>query len=365
MNSRQRLLAALSGEETDRLPMLEIAIWPETRERWISEGLPAHIDPVDYFGLDKVSVMPMDGSLRLPSETRWEDDLHYTVTDGNGVTRRYKKDLPNALQFVTAQVTCPDSWNSARSHLVPDLSRFELVDRDFCWGHRQAFTVKEQYAKAKAEDIFTVYSPTEPCWFFLTLLGEEESLCTIAADPDFAEQIMSDYADFNLAMLELVYNAGYRFDALWVFSDLCYKNGLLFSPDFFRQRVAPYQKKIFDRAKEMGMKIIYHSDGNVCDLIPLLIETGVQCMQPLEVRAGNDIRDYLAAYPGKLSYIGNINADAMAKGREAIEREISAKIPAAKASRRYIFHSDHSVPPTVSFENYRYVVEMARKYGAE
>ena len=355
-------MATLNGEESDRMPLMEIGFWPETRNRWISEGLPENISPEDYFSLDKVSILPIDSSLGLASRTIQEDELHYTVSDGNGVTSRFKKDLANAAQFVSSVVTDPASWEKYRSRLEPNLFRFEAYNKDFAWGHLLPYTVKEQYEKAKAEDVFTVYNPMEPCWYFLSLLGEEEALCAMALDPGFAEQVISDYTCFNLDMMDILYNAGYRFDALWVFSDLCYKNGMLFSPDFFRQHVAPYQKKFFGRAKELGMKIIYHSDGYVGDLIPLLIDTGVESMQPLEARAGNDVRDYLKKFSGKLSLIGNISSDALAAGKEAIYNEINAKIPAVKDSRRYIFHSDHSIPPTVSFENYSYALELARSF---
>ena len=327
MNSRQRILAALNGEESDRLPMMEIGIWPETRKRWISEGMPVNTSPEDYFGLDKLAVFIINTSPGLPSEA----------------------------------VTDPASWEKYRACLVPNLSRFETFNYDFVWGQLLPFTVKERYEQAKRESLFTVYSPVEPCWFFLGLLmGEEEALYTMALNPEFVEQVISDYTQFNLDMMDIIYTAGYRFDALWVFSDLCYKNGMLFSPDFFRRHVAPYQKKMFGRAKELGMKIIYHCDGYVGGLLPLLIDTGVDCMQPLEARAGNDVRDYLGKYPGKLSFIGNINADALAAGKEAIYAEINAKIPAVKNSRRYIFHSDHSIPPAVSLENYRYALELVR-----
>jgi uroporphyrinogen decarboxylase len=148
-----------------------------------------------------------------------------------------------------------------------------------------------------------------------------------------------------------------------VFSDLTYKNGLLFSPKFYQKSVLPYQAKFFGRAKEMGMKIIFHSDGYVGDLIPLLSEAGVDCIQPLEVRAGNDMREYMNMYPGRFSYMGNINADALTAGKDVIYNEISGKIPAVKDSRRYIYHSDHSIPDTVSLDNFKYALELVKELG--
>ena len=69
------------------------------------------------------------------------------------------------------------------------------------------------------------------------------------------------------------------------------------------------QKKLFDLGKENGMKIIYHCDGYVGELLPMLIDAGIDCIQPLEVRAGNDVRTYIEKYPDAISYIGNINMD--------------------------------------------------------
>jgi uroporphyrinogen decarboxylase len=50
--------------------------------------------------------------------------------------------------------------------------------------------------------------------------------------------------------------------------------------------------------------------------------------------------------------------------REDVEEEISAKVPVAKAGGGYIYHSDHSVPHSVSFENYCYAMELIKRYGS-
>jgi uroporphyrinogen decarboxylase len=47
----------------------------------------------------------------------------------------------------------------------------------------------------------------------------------------------------------------------------------------------------------------------------------------------------------------------------AAEREIAGKITAAKVGGGYIYHSDHSIPNDVSFEQYCRVLELVRKYG--
>jgi len=49
--------------------------------------------------------------------------------------------------------------------------------------------------------------------------------------------------------------------------------------------------------------------------------------------------------------------------KEEIEREVRSKVLTAKEGGGYIFHSDHSIPPTVSWKNYQYAVKIANEYG--
>jgi uroporphyrinogen-III decarboxylase len=49
--------------------------------------------------------------------------------------------------------------------------------------------------------------------------------------------------------------------------------------------------------------------------------------------------------------------------RDAIEAEVRGKLDAGMAKKRYIYHSDHSVPPQVSLDTYRFVVDLLDKHG--
>jgi len=49
--------------------------------------------------------------------------------------------------------------------------------------------------------------------------------------------------------------------------------------------------------------------------------------------------------------------------KKDVEEEVVSKLEVAKQGGGYIFHSDHSVPPTVSWENYCYAVELVKKHG--
>ncbi len=110
--------------------------------------------------------------------------------------------------------------------------------------------------------------------------------------------------------------------------------------------------------------MIYHGDGNNNETIPELIESGIDCLQPLEVKAGMGVRELKRDYGDKLSFMGNIDARLMqANDREGLEREIADKLTVAKIGGGYVYHSDHSVPPGIDLETYKFVLECVDEYG--
>jgi len=112
------------------------------------------------------------------------------------------------------------------------------------------------------------------------------------------------------------------------------------------------------------MKFIYHTDGDVRPLIPSLIDTGADCLQPLEAKAGMDIRELVPQYGDRLSFFGNIDMTvANTNDRERVEHEVRSKLEAGMSTSGYLYHSDHSVPPGGSWETYQFIVELVERHG--
>lgn len=143
------------------------------------------------------------------------------------------------------------------------------------------------------------------------------------------------------------------------------KSGPLFSPRCYRELLQPAHRLICDFAKEHDLPVIYHTDGDIRPLIDDLLEAGIRALQPLEAKAGLDVRELKKQYGDRLVLFGNIDIRVMSSGdRSAIEEEVRSKLEVAAPDGGYIYHSDHSVPPTVSLEDYRFTLEMVKKYGS-
>lgn len=126
----------------------------------------------------------------------------------------------------------------------------------------------------------------------------------------------------------------------------------------------PQHKRIADWAHANGLKMIYHTDGNVNGVMDLYVEAGFDSLQPLESKAGMDIRRLVPDYSDQLTLFGNIDVMKMlTNDLELIEEEIVSKFTAMKPTNAYIYHSDHSVPPQVSLQTYHAIIEMVNRHG--
>ena len=356
MKSRQRLQTVLARDIPDRVPLVDISFWPQTLERWHEEGLPADVTPDDYFSLDRIGSFTFDGSLGLPAEVVEENEQWRVRRDANGLL--IKEWLDWHISYsppvrLDCQVKTRDDWHQVKGRLQ--------VQADRIGAQRQ-----QAYQEWREQDRFVVVSPVEPMWFLIEqLTGFEIGLPLLAEQPDLATDILQTYTDFILGMCQLCVDQGMVFDGLWFFSDLCYRNGMLFSPKMYEQLLRPCHQRIKAWCRQQDIPLLLHCDGDVREFIPLLMEVGFDAIQPLEARCGNDVRELKRLYGNDLVFFGNISTDVMANGSDAeIEEEVATKITAARQGGGYIYHCDHSIPPTVSFERYTRVMDLVREYGS-
>jgi uroporphyrinogen decarboxylase len=196
------------------------------------------------------------------------------------------------------------------------------------------------------------------------LVEPTRTLMAMIEDPDWVADMFLTDAQLCADMTEEMIARGFHFDAGWIFDDLGYKHKGFFSPAAYRELLWPAHKLICDCCHSHGLAMLLHSCGYVTEFVPLFIEAGFDCLQPLEVKAGNDLLALKRQYGDRLAFMGGIDVRAMADpDPTVIEREIATKVPAAKEGGGYIFHSDHSVPDNVSFAQYQRVMELVGQYG--
>jgi uroporphyrinogen decarboxylase len=106
-----------------------------------------------------------------------------------------------------------------------------------------------------------------------------------------------------------------------------------------------------------------HSCGDVRPFVPELIEIGVDILNPIEVKAGMDPVALKRQYGRTLAFHGGLNA-ALYPQPEKLYAEMRKVVPEMKKGGGYVISTDHSVPDSVSLEDFRRFVALSKELAA-
>ncbi len=350
MTSQERIRYALGHKEPDQVPIYD-SPWKTTVSNWKKEGLPDSVPVEEYFGYEMV-LIGFDCTPRFPVKTLEKSDKFIIQTTPMGGINKNFRDYSSTPELIDRPIKEKRDWPPIKERLYPDYSRVDWVS---------AFRT---YQIAESEGKFIACIDG---WGYDILQGyfrSDQLLMAMVTDPDWIKDMILNLANLWMKMMEMMIEKGLKFDGAFFCNDMGYRNGLLFSPETYRRTHKEADEMVYSFCHEHNMPTILHSCGRVKEIIPDLIEVGLDCLQPLEVKAGMDVRELKEKYGDKLSFMGGIDVRAMADpDPNVIEEEIRSKFEVAKKGGGYIYHSDHSIPNNVSFKQYQRVMELVRKYG--
>ena len=351
LTERERILRTYKRQEVDRIPMLDTA-WGGTIRRWQNEGMPQNVWWEDHFGFDHVVRVKPDNSPRFEAKILETTDRYRIQTTPWGVTRKVFNELDSTPENLHYYYDSSEKWEEAKAAmLTPHEDRIP-------WD-----LLKENYPKWKAEGRFMQLV----IWFGFDvahshMIGTENVLIGMLDEPEWLSDVFETYLNTSLELCQKILDAGYQFDGILWYDDMGYKNTPFFSPQLYRELLKPYHKKAVEWAHERGMVAELHSCGFIEPLLPDIVETGVDMLNPLEIKAGMDPFRLKSLYGDKLGFHGGINAQ-LWDDFDLVKAEMERIIPAMMEGGGYIFASDHSIPNSVSFENMTKIVELARELG--
>lgn len=351
MTTLERMTRMYNHQQADRIPVTD-SPWSATIERWQREGMPKDVSYVDFFGLDHIAHIGVDNSPRYPERIVEQTDDYVINTTKWGATLKNWKHIASTPEFMEFTIISPDTWREAKARMTPSDDR---IPWDALKTHYKTWRERGDWIEAGLWFGFDVTHS----W----AVGTERVLIALLDNPEWCLDMFNHFLDVDIALLDRVWDAGYTFDCVNWPDDMGYKHNQFFSRRTYRKLLKPVHKRAVDWAHAKGVKVRLHSCGDVNPFIPELIDIGVDGLNPLEVKAGMDPIQIKQTYGDDLLLHGGINA-VLWDDKEQIEAEMRRVIPVVKEKGGYIFSSDHSVPSSVSLENFRYIVDLAKVLGA-
>lgn len=351
MTGRERILTTLTGGIPDKVGKSE-SPWAETIVRWRQEGLAEDADMADVLDMDILNMGGIDMSLRLPVEVFEDTDSYRLYRDANGVTRKdFKRESGHTPYWIDHVVRTRADWMKYRDRLEPTPER--VTD-----------AARKAYEHGRSRERFICLNTCEAYELAWPVFGQVGIFTLMMDDPELIADVFEVYTDLIIGMGRVALEAGLDFDGCFFYGDLGYRNATLFSPRLYEQLLMPQHARMCAFFNDLNKPVVLHSCGRIQELIPQFIEAGFAAIQPLEAKAGQDVRELKPLYGDQITFFGNMDIRKLSGSKQDVEEEVVSKLLVAKEGGRYIFHSDHSVPPTVSFDNYLYALELLEKHGS-
>ncbi|MHB0878988.1 MAG: uroporphyrinogen decarboxylase family protein, partial [Anaerolineae bacterium] len=354
MNKAQRVLAALSREEPDCVPLYDLVD---------NSAVIAHYAGTALTLENAGEVIPLALSRMLDTTRVWLPAAPGRRVDGRGFTHERGDwwnewqvgkpfhDMESLRAFVGRDIERAQSHHldGARDHLDD-----RLGDR-LRWKEHFLGTVIP--ASTAAEALTAAYIDVGLDWF--VLLGAE--------DPALTRRWVDALHALTMQHLQAEGDVRQVSPVAWVFADMAFKERLMFSPAYLREngvfrRIAEFCALYHDR----GLKVIFHSDGYIRPIVPDLIEAGVDALAPIETSAGLDLGDLKAAFGRRVAFVGGIDMPEVLRygSVDDVRRAVLRALHVAGPGGGFVLGSSseelyEALPP----QNVIAMVETARECG--
>ncbi len=399
MNSRERVLRAIHHQPADRVPIdlggtrqsgiaastyhrlkQMLGIDTPTRVYDVYQMLAEVERPIlERFGADVIGLNRRDVAFGIVNR----DFKPWTMFDGTPVQ------VPGGFQPVTEHdgslVLLRDDQPIAR--MPKDGFYFDRVEKFPGAAHvdldgyeaPRLSDLDMQHYRAQAEALyqntdFAIVAPLGPPYELFYGLGTgdfEMWMITLASEPDYVSRLYEKLVDAWLDNLRRFVDAvGDRVHILQVNDDFGTQHSLFLSVEMYRRQIMPYYQRGLDWIHQhTDMKVLLHSDGAIFPLIPSLIETGFDILNPVQtsatgmdpVRLKEGCRGRMAFWGGSLDCQKTLPYGSV----DEVRQEVQAHLEVFAPGGGYVFAPVHNIQAGVPPENVIAMYDTARRFPME
>ncbi|MCX7933671.1 MAG: uroporphyrinogen-III decarboxylase-like protein, partial [Planctomycetota bacterium] len=223
-------------------------------------------------------------------------------------------------------------------------------------------------ARAAAQTKAVMAGYMAPFFYHNLLRGLEQSLIDPLVAPDFTHHLLGKISDFFYEYHRKLFAAAGGFiDVAQVTDDLGSQTGPLISLEVYQEFYAPHHRRFIDLCHEFGIKVFHHDDGSCRQFLPLLVEMGIDILNPVQWTCpGMDRQELKAQFGHRLSFHGAVeNQRILPFGTPAeVRAEVRKCIDTlASDGTGYIIAPCHNLQVNTPVENIIAMYDEAWQYG--
>jgi len=335
VTGKQRILTALRRGVPDGVPTFEWFIDARVGRALVDSDDP--VDIVERLDLDAVNVRPDYAAKQL-------DDR--TLADEWGIQRRLTGDvLPALLASPIADITRHHDYQFPDPAAPQRLATLEKALTRF--GDHRAVVLNLRDGFSDLRD----------------LLGYEQALMAMLTEPEAFDELLARSVEYNLAVADVA-RRRFGVEIVATTDDVANATGLLMRPATYFARIAPAFRRVIQGYKALGYLVIKHCDGKIDAVVDYWIDSGIDCLDPIDPAGGYTLGAMKARYGDRLCLKGNVDCTgALCSGTpDDVAAEVRQCLNAAAPGGGLILSSSNTIHRGVRPENYRAMLQTLRAW---
>ncbi|OHB48934.1 MAG: hypothetical protein A2Y10_03665 [Planctomycetes bacterium GWF2_41_51] len=286
MNSRERVLTVFEHEKPDRVPM-----WCGASD--------------EFWRKAKQSLCLDDESLRI----RFYDDFRRVTAPYRG---KQKPLMPNAVYQTPFGIDRHGlGYGQPINHPLADASLQEI--HDYTWPDSRDVDISN--IKVDAQKYNKQYAilggDWSPFWHdAIDLLGMENFLIKMHTEPQIVDAVLEHIVDYYFESSKRIFDSAAEYiDIFFIGNDLGSQTGPLVGETLFRRFVLPHIQRLVDLGHAYKLKVMMHCCGGIAQLIPALIEVGLDGLHAVQTScSGMDLKTLKTEFGSKIVFNGAIDS---------------------------------------------------------
>jgi uroporphyrinogen decarboxylase len=372
MIPRERVWTAFHRKEPDALPV-------DLGGRSSSMAVPLYNDFKKRLGYGDIETKVLDHRANIA-------DIDERILEKYKIDTRYVyAGPPDTWNFETTEAqdstTVVDEWGA--TYRMPHGGfYFDLVDHPiktselasvdrYHWpdpDNKARYVGIKDKAKAYYDRGYIVGSFIKGVWETLwNLRGMENIMLDMYDNPQFYHAVAKRTAEVQAGIIKkLLAEANPFIQYVCVTCDLASQEGIMVSREFFRKFIKPYENTIFNAIRQGGAKVALHSCGAVMDMIPDLIDAGVEILNPIQTSAkGMDTQRMKKEFGNDLCFWGGVDVQqVLTTGTaEEVKRETRRVIEDLSPGGGYLFAPSHDIQVMTPLDNVTAMLDIVLELG--
>jgi uroporphyrinogen decarboxylase len=336
MKPKDRIINALERREPDYVPVFE---WDYNKD--VMKAITGSDETLDF-----IVKMDIDGVVIRPN-------YHKEFIDKNVYIDEWGCRRKKASESIAVIIDSPiKKIKDQKNYTFPDpyaAHRFESLEKAVKkFGDERAVVLN-------VRDVFSDIRD---------LLGYEETLVSLITEQGHFEKLLDRVIEYNRAIAEIACER-YNINILATTDDIADTRGLIFNPRIFFDFLGPRFRDVIKGFHDIGYYCVKHTDGNIMDILDYLIESGIDCIDPIDPTANMDIGFIKKKYGDKVCIKGNVNCvTTLVSGSTGdVEKNVKNCIKNAGYGGGYILSSSNTIHSGVKPDNFIAMMNATRRYG--